>query len=959
MSGKAEKVLFLIKKMKILATLTLIILFSQTCQSTPERSGMSLTQQWLAKHSRFYSIIELYHLRELDLSYANIRDEDLVYIKNLVNLEILKLNRTQINLSGLRYLSNLEKLTHLELRFTSPRRQNMPWLTRLPLRSLDLSGTTITDTFLPPLVKLTRLRRLALAHTKIGDQALTEMLQQKAMSQLLALDIGYSAIRRPDKLPFPEGLRFLDISGLDISQVHFGSRLPLLQTLIVRGAGVTDEFVYRTGDLKELQFLDLFENGVTDTGALFLEKKTAIISLNLAYNLVSAVSLERFSNNRRMRFLDYSGALLSRSYVHQLRSAPPQFNLQLSHYYPDKDNLLSAKSQQLDKQATRAVVRIDMPVDPKGSFLFQIRLLDQDGAVLASRPDIKNLIFRWDSGAVLPVTEPRVVPDPGRGKGFYNLIGQLQIPVPTRASHLQIFKDKDLLASVPLFYRYSSSNGLLIYTEKDTYNTGEFIFFQAQVFNGDGRPAFGAEQMLDMYIRHPGNFYVNQRKINNRLQITPDDFFAYDKFGVAVFKGRPLRVGLYHFEWFRERLFPKDSWNRDPPVNINGVQLPEAPVQVATFGWNRLQFRVVEGDIARASIDIPANLDVAKEYSFSLGFEDRFHNRFFKPGYQLSITPFIPGKLFLNGKLLTDSQVTLLRSSNSFRSLHAGSLQFSGDGLDFSVRVYPNAAQTAYFETPETVFTEKFFTIEVTLRDQYGNAARPLHPVFLELPPQLADAEGNQQIEVGKANNRFSLIASEEGVFQIRLNGLAGEHLAQLSVLPDPPDYLQIISLAGSQILMPGKRVSNTTYWRGGNDQTLANRAVLDHDHGSTELHKDQVESHFLGRVRSENEFFRVLQPLRRSAIYKNIFVHWQADFRFGSIIFPGDSQAKQKTLQAWRKTGNVLYRYSFSWDAHTRTLRLEKRHWFSQRLMAWKVLENVEGDAIWSILEKSFAVSQ
>ena len=104
----------------------------------------------------------------VNLSQNEVKDADLIHLRNLNGLQRLNLNETRITDDGLRHL---EELTGL--------------------KALDLSGTQITGNGLEHLRGLTALEYLYLSRTKVGDADLRHL---KKLTNLGHLDVTGTAV---------------------------------------------------------------------------------------------------------------------------------------------------------------------------------------------------------------------------------------------------------------------------------------------------------------------------------------------------------------------------------------------------------------------------------------------------------------------------------------------------------------------------------------------------------------------------------------------------------------------------------------------------------------------------------------------------------------------------------------------------------------------------------------------
>ncbi|MCL2864438.1 MAG: leucine-rich repeat domain-containing protein [Lachnospiraceae bacterium] len=169
-------------------------------------------------------------LTELDLSWRNLQDEDMVYLRYMVNLEELDLENNQI--SDLTSLSDLDKLEKL-------------WL----------GGNEIED--ITPLAPLNRLQGLGLGFNEITD---ISILEDFIYLQYLVL----CGNRIHDMTPLSNmaDLTYLDICGNGIDDLTFVTSLVSLVTFEASHNQIYD--LSPLSYLENLESLELVGNRIID-----------------------------------------------------------------------------------------------------------------------------------------------------------------------------------------------------------------------------------------------------------------------------------------------------------------------------------------------------------------------------------------------------------------------------------------------------------------------------------------------------------------------------------------------------------------------------------------------------------------------------------------------------------------------------------------------------------------------
>jgi len=101
--------------------------------------------------------------------YSEVGDSELMRLKEMTGLKLLRLSDTQITDAGLEHLNGLADLQILDLAGTQVGDTGLEHLEGLPkLSQLDLSGTRVTDVGLEHLKEIANLRWLYLDGTKVS-----------------------------------------------------------------------------------------------------------------------------------------------------------------------------------------------------------------------------------------------------------------------------------------------------------------------------------------------------------------------------------------------------------------------------------------------------------------------------------------------------------------------------------------------------------------------------------------------------------------------------------------------------------------------------------------------------------------------------------------------------------------------------------------------------------------------
>lgn len=204
---------------------------------------------------------ELPGLTELDLRGNRVRD--LTPLAGLARLERLELRDNAVaSLEPLRGLTALRWLSLYENRVTDV----APLASLRSLRVLDLRNNDVVD--FDALAGLTGLEELHLGEERyVGEENFTPVMRQPPPGDtyrfavpMLSAELAWLAELT--------GLTHLSVSSLHVGDAGFLEALTGLENLSLRNAGVTPQALARVARLRELRYLDVSNNWLTELKAL-------------------------------------------------------------------------------------------------------------------------------------------------------------------------------------------------------------------------------------------------------------------------------------------------------------------------------------------------------------------------------------------------------------------------------------------------------------------------------------------------------------------------------------------------------------------------------------------------------------------------------------------------------------------------------------------------------------------
>ena len=88
-----------------------------------------------------------------------------------------------------------------------------------------------------------------------------------------------------------------------------------------------DEGLAHLAGLRELEWLDLSNNDVTDAGLVYLAELSQLEELNLAHNAISDAGLAQLAGLRRLKFLDLTNTQVTEEGIERLLEALPELEV--------------------------------------------------------------------------------------------------------------------------------------------------------------------------------------------------------------------------------------------------------------------------------------------------------------------------------------------------------------------------------------------------------------------------------------------------------------------------------------------------------------------------------------------------------------------------------------------------------------------------------------------------------
>jgi Leucine-rich repeat (LRR) protein len=192
----------------------------------------------------------VYHIedyeKEKGLSISNesiIKDDDLIYLNKLKELDVLIIYNKSITDSGIQYIKNLKKLTILTINEAQLTDRGMEYIGQLEnLEELNISDTQVTDEGLKHLRNLKKLEELVLDNTNItgeGFQYINELPNLRVLvvsPKLKGENLRYLGKMKLELLNIAE-------NAIDDRAIPYLTKLKTLERLIIFDTKISKEGV--------------------------------------------------------------------------------------------------------------------------------------------------------------------------------------------------------------------------------------------------------------------------------------------------------------------------------------------------------------------------------------------------------------------------------------------------------------------------------------------------------------------------------------------------------------------------------------------------------------------------------------------------------------------------------------------------------------------------------------------
>jgi hypothetical protein len=211
--------------------------------------------------------------------------------------------------------------------------QLQPLFVNYSIKSLKLTGSTITDEVFAAFCRMPLLEQVSLSNTAITDQGIKAFSKLRELTEL--------SLHRDDTKVTPQGLTFLKampslkslrLDGLDLpdTTLAFLSPLKKLTHLNLSYCKVADAGLVFLKELPDLKYLNLSGAKISDAGVLHLDLPQ-LVSLSLASTPITNKALASLSSLKSLKSLSLNSTAITNEGLANLKALSALTSLSLSY----------------------------------------------------------------------------------------------------------------------------------------------------------------------------------------------------------------------------------------------------------------------------------------------------------------------------------------------------------------------------------------------------------------------------------------------------------------------------------------------------------------------------------------------------------------------------------------------------------------------------------------------------
>ncbi len=295
----------------------------------------------------------LTNIEALILRRAGFTDAGLEFVKGMSKLRAIDLRNSNVTDAGVAHLANIKTLVDVQLEKSKVTDAGIEFLRGLPLKSLNLNYTAITDGAMPAIGSITTLESLQMEASRLTDAGMVEIAKLKNLKRFgcRLADVTGEGIKNLAGLTELTRLELRETS-LDDDGLEVVSNLPKLTFLDISECRlVSGEGIAKLAKLTNLTFLELREiKKVKDESFSALATLTNLVDLNVEATRITDASIETLLKFQKLERLSVAGSQMGDEGISQLGKLPALKWLNLTASSPSEETLATLRSAKPELQ---------------------------------------------------------------------------------------------------------------------------------------------------------------------------------------------------------------------------------------------------------------------------------------------------------------------------------------------------------------------------------------------------------------------------------------------------------------------------------------------------------------------------------------------------------------------------------------------------------------------------------
>ncbi len=284
----------------------------------------------------------LTNIEALVLRRAGFTDAGLEYVKSLTKLRAIDLRNSNVTDAGVAHLAGIKTLVDVQLEKSKVTDAGIEHLRGLPLKSLNLNYTAVTDLAMPAIGSIGSLESLQMEASRLTDVGMVEVAKLKKLKRFgcRLADVTGAGIKYIAGLTELTRLELRETS-LDDEGLEVVSNLPKLTYLDISECRlVSGDGIARLGKLTGLTFLELRElKKVKDESFAALATLTNLVDLNVSATRITDESAAVLLKMQKLERLSVAGSQMGDAGIVQLAQLPALKWLDLTASDPTEETI--------------------------------------------------------------------------------------------------------------------------------------------------------------------------------------------------------------------------------------------------------------------------------------------------------------------------------------------------------------------------------------------------------------------------------------------------------------------------------------------------------------------------------------------------------------------------------------------------------------------------------------------